>query len=78
MSTYKLTNSNGKQIFLDHVIRMKRACSLWRWRVSVVEFVIAAKNIENTSLSIHYYNVKADFLLFFPEAFIIITLANAL
>ncbi len=58
---------------------MKCARPLWRWWVSVVDFVTAAENTENTSLSINFYNVKAVFLLFFfPEAFIIITPAGAL
>ncbi len=37
---------------------MKHARPLWRWRVSVVNFVTAAENTENTSLSINYYDVK--------------------
>ncbi len=47
---------------------------LWRWRVSV-DFITAAENTENTSLSMNYYDVKAVFLLFSPETFIIITSA---
>ncbi len=35
--------------FSDYVIRMKCTRALWRWRVSVVDFVTAAENTENTS-----------------------------
>ncbi len=59
-------------------VEMMSQCCRIRKKKKKKKIVIAAKNIENTSLSIHYYNVKADFLLFFPEAFIIITSASAL
>ncbi len=56
ISTFKWTNSNGKQIFSDYVICMKiQAHAIpWRWRVGVADFISWAEYKESTSLSIHY------------------------